>query len=102
MATYDARHVAHAAVATLDCSPVEQFVIPVMLREVVVDEREKTSGYVCCDVFVVWRIEPYDSSLSIALGFCCRIMVLHFAVQSTSLEGFFIGWFGLEESFLVA
>ena len=79
MATYDARHVAHAAVATFDGVPIKQFVIPVLLWEMLVDKRKETSGYISCDVFVVWWVKPYDFSLSIALGFLCSPPVFNVA-----------------------
>ena len=50
--TNDGSHAVHTAVAALDIVPVEQLMVPVMFREMLVHKREELPGYVSRDVLV--------------------------------------------------
>ena len=53
VATDDGSHVVHT-VAALDIVHVEQLMVPVMFREMLVHKREELPGYVSHEVLVEW------------------------------------------------
>ena len=54
----DAFHVIHTAVANFNCVFVENFVVPMVFRKVLLDQAQKYFSDVCLDVLTKRRIEP--------------------------------------------
>ena len=71
----DAFHVIHTAVANFNCVFVENFVVPMVFRKVLLDQAQKYFSDVCLDVLTKRRVEPDDVSF---LLLCVRC-VLEFA-----------------------
>jgi hypothetical protein len=53
-------HIGGAAVAQFDCGSIKNFVVPVGLWKVLVNEGEKSFTNVCFDLYVEWRVVPDD------------------------------------------
>ena len=67
----DAFHVIHAAVANFNCVFVENFVVPMVLRKVLLDQAQKYFSDVCLDVLTKRRVEPDDVSFSASVRSLC-------------------------------
>ena len=67
----DAFHVIHTAVANFNCVFVENFVVPMVFRKVLLDQAQKYFSDVCLDVLTKRRIEPDDVSFSASVRSLC-------------------------------
>ena len=86
VATNDGSHVVHTAVAALDIVPVEQLMVPLMFREMLVHKREELACYVSRDVLVEWGLNQVTLRLRISL-ITLLINVLHITVETAFPEG---------------
>ena len=90
-----------AGVAYFDVVFVKDWVELVGFCKVFVDEFEEGFAHICCDIFVVWRVEPDNFSFSGATVFGIIGGFIEWQVNvfvATCFQGFFINGFCLVEN----
>ena len=68
MATDDGGHVAHPAVAVFYVSSIEQFLVTVVVWEMLIQKIQEVPGNVGCRVLVELGFEPYNVAFAVTIS----------------------------------
>ena len=84
-------HVTHCAVTALHVIPIEEFVVAVVTREVLVNELKEEASYIRGYVLVEWRVEPDYLTGSCRSPFFWS-GIFKFTVEVAVAQGSLIQW----------